>query len=325
MITLFSHNVKPQDKKHYDIQTSRHEYVNEADMLFTAFCQPIKFTRSGVRCFLRHSFSREEYAQEFLPHNFCHLIEFLEFGKDSHQNNVYVQSTIRLFCNKVKACSYVSADAFLNIIERLPKLLESYFVKKPTSFLVDAKNTIKRTLYTLFLSKFSFFKQDPDNFFEEVSGDIIEALNNTAFVQEHIDKEQLRQTIIRFLDIALNKVIWSPLDQDEVWTSVKEIAQRLNNLHEVAIINQDELDDLFQSLVSRFMHFLELAGSDLSLELLQKIRDDIHHGHLLFLTLEEQEEFIESKADRLRKALAATEAKILARNHGIITEVLPRK
>jgi hypothetical protein len=325
MITFFAHNVKPEEKKHYDITTTKSEYITESDMLFNALCQPIKFTRSGVRCFLRHSFSREEYAQEFLPHNFCHFIEFLEFGKNSHQNNVYLQSTIRLFCNKVKACSYVSADAFLNLIERLPKLLESYFVKKPTSLLAEAKNTIKRTLYTLFLSKFSYFKQDPDNFFDEVSGDIIEALNNTTFIQDHIDKEQLRQTLMRFLDITLNKVIWSPLDQDDVWTSVKDIASRLQSLHESTIINQDEMDDLFQSLINRFIHFLELAGSDLSLELIQKIRDDIHHAQLLFLTLEEQEEFIESKADRLRKALEVTETKILAKKRGIITDVLPKK
>lgn len=324
MMTLFIHNVKPEEI-HYDINTTSEEYLNESDMLFNAFCQPLKFTRSGIRCFLRHSFSRSEYAEEFLPHNFCHFIEFLEFGKDSHQNNVYVQSTIRLFCNKVKACSYVSADAFLNVVERLPKLLESYFVKKPMSLLTEARNTIKRTLYTLFLSKFSYFKQDPDNFFDEVSGDIIEALNNSSFVQEHIDKEQLRQTVMRFLDLTLNKVIWSPLDQDEVWTSVKEISHQLEKLQETSIINQDELDDLFQSLIYRFIHFLELAGSELSLDLLQKIRDDIHHGKLLFLTLEEQEEFVEAKADRLRKALDATEAKILARKRGIITEVLPTK
>ena len=314
---LFIHNVKTEDNQYF-IDPVQEEYLCESDKILESFCMPLKFTRSGIRCFLKHTFSREEYAEEFLPHNFCHLIEFLEYGNHSEQNNLYIQSTIRLFTNKVKACNYVSADAFFNVIERFPTLLKNHFVKKPPSLLADAQNAIKRILYTTFLSKFSFFKKDPDSFFEDLSGDIAEALHNSSFVQTQVDLELLRQGIIKFLEITLNKVIWTPLDQDEVWTSVKAISFKLEELVDHAIINQDELDDLFQSLLERFIHFLDLAGSELSLNLINTINNEIDEGKVLFLTLEEQEEFITPKAERLRKALEKTETKILARAQGII-------
>ncbi|MGE0206652.1 MAG: hypothetical protein AB7R69_02270 [Candidatus Babeliales bacterium] len=325
MMTLFAHNVKTENNTaHYELTTIPSESFSHNDKLLSSFCQPLKFTRSGIRCFFRHVFSRQEYAEEFLPHNFCHLVEFLEFGLDSNQDMAYMQSTFRLFCNKVKHCNYVSPDAYCNLLDKLPKILDSYFVKKPSSLFTEAKNSIKRTLYTMFLSNFAYFKQDPDAFLDEAASTIIQELNKSSFTQTHVNQEQLRQNIIRFLDITLNKVIWSPLDQEEVWTSVKSIGKRLEELHNCSLVNQDELDDLFQSLISRFVHFLDLTGSELPLDLIQNIRDDIHHGKLLMLTLEESEEFIESKVDRLRRALEETEAKILAKNRGIVTDLLPK-
>jgi hypothetical protein len=306
----------------YLIET-KHEEDWATDKLLDVFCRPVRFTRSGMRCFLKHTFSRREYAEELLPHNFGHFIEFLEFGKESKQNMLYIQSTIRLFSNKVKSCEYVCIDTVDNLLDRLPGLLESYFVKKPVSLFAEAKNTIKRILYSTFLSKFSFFKQNPDTFFDELSSDILTELGATNFVQTYVDKEQLRQNIIRFLELTLNKVIWTPLDQEEVWTSVKAVASRLEDLVKHEIINQDELDDLFQSLLERFLHFLDLAGADLDPHVITLIEKDIESGNLLFLQLEEQEEYLQPKVERLHKALKKLEAKIIAHQQGILTGAIP--
>ena len=103
--------------------------------------------------------------------------------------------------------------------------------------------------------------------------------------------------------------------------SVKVIAKNLTTLKEHNIINQDDLDDLFKSLLERFCHFLDLAGSDLSVEVIQKIKEDIASGNLMFLELEEQEDFMETKSERLGRSIIQTEAKVRARSYGIITEV----
>jgi hypothetical protein len=95
----------------------------------------------------------------------------------------------------------------------------------------------------------------------------------------------------------------------------------MTELKDQGIINQDDLDDLFKSLLERFCHFLDLAGSDLSMDVINSIKQDIVAGKLLFLELEEQEDFIETKAERLQRALLLTEAKVRARSFGIISEV----
>ncbi|MGB8467793.1 MAG: hypothetical protein WCE21_02225 [Candidatus Babeliales bacterium] len=285
--------------------------MEQFDTLFDELSKPVQFHKRGVQEFLQHTFSRTEYAQEFLPHTFSHMLEFLQFGKDSHQNSVYVTSTIRLFGNKLKMCSYISESAFNDLLERLPTLLEAHLVKTPLSLVTEARNTLKRLMYNTFLSKFSFFKEDPDTFFEDLSGELLEGLNRTQYIQNSVDKEQLRQQLIRFLELALNKVMWSPQEPD-VWTSVKATSEYLHTLMDCAIINRDDLDDLYQSLIARFIYFLDLVGSELSLEVIQAIKADIGENRLLLLTMEEQEEFIEAKAERLLKAVERAETRVIA-------------
>lgn len=89
------------------------------------------------------------------------------------------------------------------------------------------------------------------------------------------------------------------------------------------IINQDELDDLLKSLVERFVYFLELVGSDLSLETIEAIKQELEESTLVLNMVDEQEEFLETKIERIKSALLETEAKIHARQRGIITEVIP--
>lgn len=320
-LTLTIHSIKASAPVQDDcfVETNVFSPVDtDKDAIVKLMCSPISFTQPGLRKFLRDAFSREEYAEEFLPHNFCHLLEFLEFGKDSKQNNLYIQSTLRLFGNKIKCCAYVSSDAFASLLERLPDLLEARLVKQPTSLLIEAKNTIKRILYTVFLSKFSYFKQDPEGFFDDLSSEILHNLNGTQFVQQHVENEQLRQQVIRFLELNLSKIIWSPEDQQDVWISVKDIAEKLEMLYTCNIVDQDELDDLYQSLVGRFIQFLDLAGANLSIDTLRIIQEDINASNLLFLTLDEQEEYIPSKVERLQKALEHTQARIIAQQQGII-------
>lgn len=322
LCTFFSHNVKTEDNQYY-IETSYDNPYAQQDELVRSFCKPIKFTRTGVRCFLRHSFSHRAYTEYFLPHNFCHMVEFLEFGKDSHQNSAFLLSTLRLFSNKVKACCYVTAEAFSDLLDRLPNLVQVHFVKQPTSLMTEVRNIVKNALYSMFLNKFSFFKEDPDEFFDELSGTILQEIASSDFVQHQVDKEQLRQAVIRFLELTMNKIIWSPLDSEDVWISVKTIADQFTDLKNDGVINEDELNDLFQSLIEQFIHFLALAGSELPLEVIDMIQQDIDKEELLLFTLEEQEEYIETKANRLKAALDETAAKIHARSQGIITEMLP--
>lgn len=317
LFAFISHNIKPNNNQ-YSMTNSSCE-LSEDEQL-TMLCNPILFTRKGVSHFLKDIFSSRCYHEDFLPHNFTHFIEFLEHGKATNQTKLYVQSTVRLFSNKLKCSRYVTAYAFCDMVEKLPDLLDGYFREQPTSALTRFKNSVKKTLYDWFLSKFSLFQSEPDDFFEGLSEDIATQIARSATVEERVENERLRQSLIRFLEIGLNKLVWSPFDQEEVWESVKAISFKLTTLMEYDIISHDDLDDLFKSLIERFTIFLELTGSDLSLEMIDKIKEDITQGQLLLFELEEEEEFIETKSERMLNAVMGTRAKILAQEYGLITE-----
>lgn len=285
----------------------------------------VKFTRSGIKVFLKEIFNRKEYAQEFLPYDFCHLLQFLEYGKSTKQDVIYLQSVIRLFNNKVKACHFVTAYAYLGLLEKLPEFTEPYYKKTSLSSLIDTQAAIKKLLYTTFLTRFTFFKQDPDSFFTDLSRELIQTVANDTLMNQPLCQEHFRQLIVRFLDITLNKVIWGTWEIQESWPLVLAIAHKLENLNKQELLSDDEFDDLLQSLVERFIYFLDLAGSDLTLDIIKYIKEDLQITDCIFNQIEEQEEHLTSKTQRLLQTLDASEAKIYARTKGIITEVIPSK
>lgn len=310
-------------QEEYYVQTKNIYCVSPADTFVSQCFRPLTFTRSGIRVFFRDIFSNELYAQEFLPHSFFHLIEFLEYCKDCNQGDssaTIAYAALRLFMNKTKGCRTIADEAILTILERLPDLLEPQLKKKSVNVFDSMKSSLKRTLYTMFLSKFSNFKEEPDIFFDELVDSIIKDIDGSSWVKMHIETEQLRQTVVRFIDLTLNKIIWTPLDQEASWSNVKLVANKLEELMKHGVINTDELDDFFQSLIERYIMFLDLAGSDLNQTTLDCIQQDINEKTILLLTLQEQEEFIEPKIARLQKAIDKARPKSIARAHGIVAD-----
>jgi hypothetical protein len=297
-------------------QTDLHN--QEIDRL-SELIRPIRFTRHGIQTFLQDSFNASDYAEQVLCHSFSHLIQFLEYGKVTKQNVEYVESSIRLFLNKLKRVRFIPAESAERYLDRMPQLLCDYF-KSEEAIIEQAKQEIKRILYERLLNQYSLLKQEPDTFMTEVSDQIYKAVQSKSDVKGSVSKEQCRQLNIRFLETMLGKLMWNVADQVDVWTSFKCICNQLGTCKQAEIINLDELDDLLKSVLERFIFFLELRGSDLSHNVIELIKADIASGTLLIATIEEQEEFIESKIKRLEGAIMETEAKILAREKGIITD-----
>lgn len=322
------------DENQYFIQSTTQQYLTDSDKFLHACCTPLKFTREGIQHFLQDIFNRTEYVKVYLPHNIAdHFYQFLDYGKTLDQKAEYLQSTLRLFNNKVKQCMYISGDAYSKLIEELPHHINPYITQSYSlSHLTELKSSIIRIIYSsianISLSSKNLKHDEKDirckkelNQCSHQLDEILKTLNNGMFINEQVTREHMQQTLVRFLETSLNKVIWSPFDYTNAWISTKQIAHNLNLLTERNIITQEDLDDLYQSLIQRFIHFLHLTGSDLSLDMTAEIKQDIADGKILLLTLEEQEEFIETKATRLLDAVRTTEAKILARPKGIVTGV----
>ncbi len=317
LISLLIHTATAQDNQYFrDESTIAYSPMHQDPLRL--FCQPIKFTQSGIQHYLHNIYSHPAYARDFLPHSLSDFIQFLNYGKNTNQSRLFMVSTFRLFLNKVKATPYLSAYAFCDMLDQLP-LLKDYCINEDKNYVLSLQKTLKNIFFSFFLSKFNFFKENPDQFFDDISNEIINAVESKSIKRE-VECEQLRQIIIRFLENCFHKLIWSPFDQEEVWISVKNISFKLTSLMENGIICAEELDDLFKSLLESFCHFLNITGSELSPDVIEMIKEDISNGNLLLLTLEEQEDTIESKPERLMRALIKTDAKIQARLQGFITE-----
>ncbi len=283
------------------------------------FYAPLDVSPEGIRDFLQSVYNRQEYI-EILPNNLSHFIQFLQHGKKTHQTRGFAKSVIKLFSNKLKAVQYINAYAFSLTLAELPNLLEEHFSHKRTTALDTYKETINSILYSTFLSKYDFFKKNPKDFFDSLSLEILNTIeNDLPIIHEDISCDELRQTLVRFLEISLGKLIWNPSEHEKIWDNFKTISRQFEQLMEHNIINDaNDIDDLYWSLIHRFCFFLEVAAPELPVEFYEAIKNDLATQQLLLLELEEQEELIETKGNYLMQAILQGQAKKQAADMGII-------
>ena len=270
----------------------------------TMLLQPI-FTQ-GVSHYLKDTFNTPLYAQEILPNNFFHLIELLQHGIETNKPKVYFKSVLRLFTNKLKSTSYINAYAFADLTTQMTPLMQNLFIIDASKAFESTKDIINEMLLSTLVAKFTDFKANPGTFLEVVSQDIEDAM-------------ELRSLLMLFLETALNKLIWSPQEHIQTWECVKKIGYEFQTFYKKGmIVNQDDLNNLYISLVERYCFFLDITHSQLPVTFYQKVKDDVHTGLMCFLELPEQEKYLETKSQRLLRAVFEGEAKARSRQEGIL-------
>lgn len=278
--------------------------------------RPVKFTAEGIQAFLKNVYNAPNYGSEILPHNFCHLIQFLKHGEKNKQSRTYTKSVFRLFNNKLKASRGVNSLAFSDLISDLPRLLEYQFMIYKVDRFDRVKQAINDILYNSFLQQYDLFEENPTALFDEISTEIVENIKGDLYLFDDVSMDDLRRMVIVFLELGINKLLWSPDDGVDTWKSAKGISDQLAELMEYNIITDpDDLNDLYISLIERYCHFLELTEQYIPTEVYVAIKMDIEQNPCLLLDLEEQEEIIESKANRLLRTLLTGEARARSREY----------
>jgi len=256
------------------------------------------------------------YAHTILPHDFNLMVDLLTYGKQTDQPREYTRSVFKMFGNLVKSAEYVNPSAFSSLLRQIPDLVAHQFSlteeKKALPdndlFGCDAacyfRNTINSVLYDRFSTEFDLFRKEPEKFLENISGQLAD------LSQDHLEMEQLRQAVIRFLEIGLGKLIWSPQDGEKTWESAKRMGASLATLLKDRIVDDaNDLVDLYWTIVHRYCYFIDVAGSAMPLLTYQQIKADIENKRPLLLEMEEQEECLESRSSVLNRCLLVGEAK----------------
>jgi hypothetical protein len=266
--------------------------------LFSYFLRPINFSTEGIGHYFKYTYNHEKYT-EYLPYNLSHMIQFLEFGKNCNQTEAYAKSIIKLFMQKIKGCEFMNS---YNLVTSMPKIadsLEPFMIKKETTFLQEVQKSLKDRFSSIFSNYFSYFQKNPDAFLDALSEQIAKKTNE-MHTQQHIDVEHIKKDVLRFLELCINKLIWSPNDAYEAWISINEIATQADYfLRKKLLTDVDALDDLYWSLIYRFTYFLDIAHEHISEETLIQIVQEIHTEKLLLFMIEEQEDVITTKKEFL--------------------------
>lgn len=311
LLISYSHNLKSKNLQYINIENdfnhkSRNPFI------------PIEFTPGGLNYFFEYSYN-EPWYKDFLPNNFLHMTQFLQYGKNTKQNGAFLKSVLKLFSNKLKSCSYINSYAFLELLEIMPELTNQYF-KAPEINIFDQsenKKLISDLMYNNFLNNFSDFTKDPKIFLNNMSENILTSLKiktyMTETVETNVDLEHLRQSVAKFLELSIGKIIWAPQDHKNIWGLFYKLSKSIEDFSNKKIIDDiDNLDDIYWSLVYRFCDFLDLAGNELPIEFYANFNNKILSCQLQMFKIDEQEISITNKEAYIMQALLTNQAKAQA-------------
>jgi hypothetical protein len=79
------------------------------------------------------------------------MIQFLEYGQKSGQTEVFAASVIKMFMQKIKAVSYVEAEAFAEFLPKLTQAMKPYLEKKEASFLHEMQIVLKEKFFPMLI------------------------------------------------------------------------------------------------------------------------------------------------------------------------------
>lgn len=272
------------------------------------------YNENDVMIALQQELKNPAYAKEILPNDFGHLLYLVKSGAQGHQPPIYLRSVIKLFSNLLKKSHYVNAQEFSDSLQKLTAQLPSYFtlpasrayISNPSLYSAIFADrfqvTVNSLLYSEFSTKFEIFRKNPTEFLYDVSTNIV----NLA--QEEMMQEQLRQSIIRFCDIALSKLVWDPASHEQTWEITKKIGEHLATLLEYNVLDDaNDLDDLYWTLLNRYCYFMELVATDMPSSFYAAVRNDIRSNPIVLFALEEQDYIIESKLACMQRTLIEAE------------------
>jgi hypothetical protein len=271
----------------------------------TKLLQPVFSPGKGMADYFS-TFNNPLYAQEILNNNFSHFLEFIQHGQETKQGKVYYKSVIRLYTNKLKSCPYINAGAFADALPHIKTFLHPQFLIDASKAFESPKDVINEILLSMLVEKFPEFKANPGTFLDSVAQDIEDAM-------------ELRKLFVMFLETSLMRLIWNPQDREKTWENVKKIADALNGFYKGSMItDQDDLNSLYITLVERYCFFLDITNANVPASFYQGLKSEITANKIPFLQLAEQEQYLETKSQRLLRTVFECEAKARAREQGIL-------
>jgi len=217
-----------------------------------------------------------DYLESILPYDLSHMIVLLSYnGTEEEVATIYLRSVMKMYTNFAKQVAFFDADMMVQFLDRFSAIMTPIIHKKNIIPLVKQKESVHANLlydqlFGAFSMQYSSFKEDPEEFLYNISTDVARAAVQNGEYME------LQQSITRFLEHVLAKLLFDPTDHQRSWGVVKQVASVVSMLVEKNIISDaNALDDILISLSSRYTYFLRMFSDTLSQEFLLEMQKEI--------------------------------------------------
>ena len=262
------------------------------------------------------------------------VVMFLGMAKDFQLDIVSLSSSLRLIANKMKSCDLIDDTVLTQVLEPMPELLRQYLDRRTKeermriTSIQDLERQVDKAIEKRFNQVTDPRNLSSDLFVSSLSVDV-NSLVKKEFEAQMEDAEErdlaekLRGVVFRFVDTMLSRVVWYAESYEGIWPSFLAIADKLHILGiEGVLCDQDNLDDLWDTLLRRFKWFLELKGSSLPVAFYEQIEDDMESNVVPFLEADEPDGVTPKKVI-LSKAIFEAKSKAIAfAKSGVITDQL---
>ena len=265
--------------------------------------------------YIKNIYNEPSYA-EVLSQNATHIVDFLELTTEMSLGVETTYVALRLFYNKLKAAELIDDSMLLQVLPHLNPHLGRFFDEHMQEASLIDLDVIKQHIEKTIDAKLNVHQTNPTP--SDIVQDIMTMVQQEEQrIQKKASKqaarERLRTVILRFLDLALNKLMWNIDAPESIWQSFLTITQHLQMLGAENIINHlDDLDDLLWTTTHRFCYFIDLFGGRLPLSFFEEIEYDLSNNLVFFLEAPEQDHEITSKKNTIAQALVKAKAKAYA-------------
>lgn len=267
--------------------------ANSSDIL-RSFLKPVQFTRDGINTFFKTVFNSALY-KDFLGSCFIHIDDFVVHGLEHEKPAPYYESVFMLFHHRIKENEWVNPYAFMLFLDQLPQRMQQILslIETEQSFTAEFKKIIEQLPRTV---DQDWYKKNAERLMQLSKAD-----------QEMKD---LKRAITLFVESACNKLIWSPIEHEDIWNTVIVCSKKIERLYQTNCIEDvDALNRILWSLLYRLGYIIEVTGKQLPLSFFENIRIDIAKEMPHFLTVEEQETWVTTKKEYLDGVLTRAEIK----------------
>lgn len=281
------------------------------------------FFSQAFSAFIKKNYNQVDYA-ETLSRDGRQITEFLVLSNQYNFSTEQTYTGLRLFHNKLKEVSLVDDTVMEVVLKTLPVELDRHFPFNP---LHSAKQkSPAKMVENIMLTEFTDHLTKPttstEQFFSGLSQTIATSLKEVGAHDETEMRNRLRTLTIRLVDLLLNKTMWYPQHPESIWQSFLQAANSISQLCSSNLINHlDDADELYRTLTSRFVWFLEQFGNQMPVSWFDTVEADVSGRLVPFLESVELDEGIRSKKQSLLAALARGKTLAIAQQtHGLLLD-----